>query len=177
VSDKPKQIQPKGPRPEPGSRPAAKVMVLHNGDGDPVAVPEDVVLHGDAMYRAYTARQMGKSWIAIAREEGYPSGHAIRSEVEAFLDEAATLVTQASKVRLLNDEVDRMDALQAAFWPQAMSGHVPSGQLVLAIVRYRSQLVGLEGAQIAPADHRTVVVLADQEGYLRSLQRAAANGA
>jgi hypothetical protein len=149
------------------------VLVLHTSVTESVVVPESVAVHGDTMYRAYQARTGGKSWTAIAREEGYSSGHRIRAEVEAWLTEAQALVTQESQARLMNLEVDRLDSLQAAYWPQAMGGHVPSGQLVLAVIRARIDLLGIADTSAISGDQHTVVVLAERGEYLKSLQRAA----
>jgi hypothetical protein len=47
-------------------------------------------------------------------------------------------------------ELARLDVLQAAVWPRAVAGHLPSVDRVLAVMRRRSRLLGLD-APLAPA--------------------------
>ena len=41
-------------------------------------------------------------------------------------------------------EVERLDALNLAFWQEAMAGDVQAARLILRVVEQRSRLLGLE---------------------------------
>jgi hypothetical protein len=81
----------------------------------------------------------GHSYQAIADQMGY----ANRGTVYRIVQEAlkAHQATSIDEVREL--EATRLDALQAAFWPDAMSGSWQAGQTVLKIMEQRAKLLGL----------------------------------
>lgn len=149
------------------------VLVFRNGANEPIAVPTDVVTEAERAYRCHMSRLGGKSWDIIAMEEKYPSGSAAKADVDRYMAEARSLVTERSQQEMLQLEVMRLDALQAAVWPQAMSGHVPSAAFALNVIVTRLKALGhdpekLNGDQV----QRTVVVPQDDDGFLKSLQDA-----
>jgi len=151
------------------------VLVFRNQHGEPIAVPDEVVTAGERAYRAYQEHLSGKSWDQIAIEEQYPSASAVRYDVQRYMDEAQALVVERSARQLLQLEVARMDALQAAVWPQALRGHVQSAALALNIIIQRAKLVGLDPEKMNDADTKahTVVVPSQSDGYIDAMKRAA----
>ena len=81
----------------------------------------------------------GHGYQAIADLMGY----ANRGTVYRIVQEAlkAHQVTSIDEVREL--EATRLDALQAALWPDAISGNCQAGQTVLKIMDQRAKLLGL----------------------------------
>lgn len=150
----------------------AKVLVFRTPSGDPIAVPSDVVTEGERAYRCYQARIGGMSWREIADLELYPSAGAAMYDVKRYMEEAKSLVVEASAREMLTLEVNRLDALQHALWANAMSGHVPSAGLAMNIIMNRAKLVGLDPEKMgeAAAGGRTVVVSGEGDGFLEELK-------
>jgi len=151
------------------------VLVFRNATGSPVAVPSSVVTEAERAYRCHQMRIQGVSWGEIAQQENYTSAGAAKSDVDRYMAEARSLVVEASAREMLTLEVNRLDALQQAMWTNAMSGHVPSAQLIMNIIVNRAKLVGLDPEKMSEeADKaRTVVVPDNPDGYLAALQQAA----
>ncbi len=150
------------------------VLVFRNGANQPIAVPADIVTAAERSYRCYQAKVGGKSWEEIAKQENYPNATAAKADVSRYMGEARSLIAETSMRDMLTLEVARLDALQASFWGQAMMGHVPSGRMVLDVIRTRAAMVGLDPEKMGEAAQgaRTVVVSTDSEaGYVASLQQ------
>lgn len=152
-----------------------KVLVFRGAGGNPVVVPSDIATEADRAYRAHKARIIGKSWDEIAHEEQWPSAAAAQAAVKRWQAEAAALVTASSQREHLELEVARIDALQAAIWPQAMMGHVPSATAALSMIVQRSRLIGLDPEKMNEDGEtaRTVVVPQESSSYIDALKRAA----
>lgn len=153
----------------------AKVLVFRNGNNQPIAVPAAIVTEAERAYRCWQMRIGGKSWSEIALEEQYPSPGAAKADVDRYMAEARSLVAEASMKEALTLEVARLDALQAAVWPQAMAGHVPSATFVMNNVMNRAKLQGLDPEKMAEAaqEARTVVVPTDSASYIAELKKHA----
>lgn len=96
---------------------------------------------GDKDARVLELRRAGLTWQRIAEEVGYAdhSGahrayqRAIRNDSEQSTDE------------LLRQELDRLDRLQVAAWPKAMTGDAASMSMILKIIEQRVKLLGITG--------------------------------
>ena len=157
--------------------PPENVLVFRGSTGQPVVVPDAVATAAERAYRAYKLHIGGKSWQEIANEEQYPSSRAAKADVDRYMDEASALVADRTARKMLNLEVARLDALQTALWPAAMSGHVPSAALVMNIVMNRSRLVGLDPEKMneeLTASARTVVVPGDSDSFIETMKQQAA---
>ena len=159
-----------------GTQDTGTVLVFRNPSGEPVAVPTDVVTAAERVYRAYTSHLEGKSWTQIALEEQYPSDDAVKYDVQRYLDEAKSLVIHHTAREMLQLEVARLNELQSYVWPMARKGHVQSIGAAVNIIMSRAKLIGLDPDHMADKGDtsRTVVVPNDEDGYVASLQRAAA---
>lgn len=155
------------------------VLVFRNPEtNQPVAVPKEVVLQAERPYRAYQQHLAGFTWSQIAAQEQYADAAAAQYDVSRYLDEGRALVADSHKRDLLMTEVQRINTLQAAIWPQAMSGHLPAIRSVLDLIITRAKFLGLESASLAVEDSdttapRTVIVPNDTQGYQDALRRAA----
>ena len=82
----------------------------------------------------------GHSYDEIALEVGYQNRgtawRAVQDSLNSRIAEAVDGVPRA--------ELARLDALQAAHWPQAVAGSVRSADLVLRVIDRRMKLLGLD---------------------------------
>lgn len=85
--------------------------------GQPHAV--DVVARGRAE-QAHRLHLSGMPWEDIATEVGYASGRVAAMSVTAWLEKVAVEQGPEHRRQALQLELDRLDALQAAFWSAAM---------------------------------------------------------
>jgi hypothetical protein len=105
----------------------------------------------DRRVEALRLRRSGLSYQAIADVLGYSS----RANAFRLVSQALHEVVEAEVGELRQLEAERLDALHAAVWPKAIRGHLPSIDRVLAIMKRRARLLGLD------APRRSVVVEAD----------------
>lgn len=164
-------------QPPPDDEHEAKVLVFRTAANDTFAVPDDVVTEAERAYRCHQHHLQGKSWDEIALEEQYPSGRAAKADVDRYMAEARSLVSEKTMRDMLTLEVMRLDALQAAIWPNAMMGHVPSATFVLNVIMSRAKLIGLDpdrmAEQLQQRQSHTVIVPPDSDGYVAALQHHA----
>ncbi|HPJ18860.1 MAG TPA: hypothetical protein PLQ14_06880 [Actinomycetota bacterium] len=95
--------------------------------------------------------------------------HKAASATRNALEAAALMVSLAERRELLNLEVTRLDALQAAVWDDAMTGDVRAVEAALKLVQARSKLLGLDTDQSATST--TVVVAGDTQTYIETLKQ------
>lgn len=82
----------------------------------------------------------GMSYDAIAQAVGYANrGGAYKAIAAALRAQQAPAVDE---LRAL--EVERLDALQRAFWDAALEGDIPSVDRVLKVIAARVRLLGLD---------------------------------
>lgn len=146
----------------------AEILVFRNSSGAPVAVPEGVVLEAERPYRAFKYHQQGYEWNKVAEIEGYPSAQAARADVTRYLREGAALVSDFSRRELLSLEIARLNALQAAIWPGAMRGHLPTVVVARDLIMSRAKLLKLDESidgEEETTGPRTVIVPHDDQGY------------
>jgi hypothetical protein len=142
---------------------------------DPADVREDgLVLYGggDKAYQAYRMNLEGQDWDSIARTLGYKTGRSAQVEVREYITKAAVQMDMARREEVLDIEMRRLDALQAAVWPSAMDGDTKAVDSVLRVMGHRAKLLGLElVAQTQGAvTNNTVVVTGDTQEFIRSLR-------
>ena len=120
---------------------------------------------------ALLLRRQGMSMFDIAEELQLPESEC-REAIKKGMAKAAQLVSDAAKSELLALEVTRLDALQQAVWPAAMSGDTRSVDAALKVINQRAKLLGLEETTV---DNRnqTVVVAGDSKTYLEALRSVA----
>jgi hypothetical protein len=85
----------------------------------------------------------------------------------------ATSVEQGPDHRreVLRQELDRVDALQLAYWPAAVNGDHIAANIVLKCIARRCTLLGLDRADNLNAATASVVVIGGtEEEYVNGLQ-------
>lgn len=120
--------------------------------------------------RCLDLRVQGKTLQEIADAEGYADRSGPHRAIQSLLGRV-----EAEKVSELRElESARLDALQAAHWPAAVSGDVKAADFVLRVSARRSKLLGLDVPEkvivaeaAAPSDEEyaaTVVALMREIG-------------
>ena len=80
------------------------------------------------------------------------AGKAVRRALAKHSDQTKEAVEELRQL-----ELERLDALNLAFWPKAMAGDVQAGKLVLRTIEQRSRLLGLEAPRpLVTIDQRQV---------------------
>lgn len=118
------------------------VLVFRGVTGAPVAVPADVVYEMERCYRVHLAYIDGTPWKEIAEIEGYPDARTCYADYKRYMDEARSLVIEASMRDSVLIEVARLDALQHAVWPAAMAGFIPAVNQARQIIMDRLKVKG-----------------------------------
>ena len=131
-------------------------------------------------YYAYQLRLAGHDWPHIAAKLNYRSGPNAEDAVRKWLyrtNEARQKEWAVTKDQMhtdaINSECDRLDALQAAYWQDAIEGDIPSANFVLKVIAQRAKLLGLE-TQAAQVTHQlnTLVVGGTESEYVAALLKA-----
>ena len=124
--------------------------------------------------KAYSMRLAGVKWWDIA-EELKISETAARKTVAERITEVADMVDYHEKREFLSLELDRLDALQAAVWDEAMEGKVTAVTAVLAIMDRRAKWLGFaEPAQQQTVTSNTIVIPGNSREYIAALQQVRA---
>ncbi|MDP9371647.1 MAG: hypothetical protein M3Q71_13145 [Chloroflexota bacterium] len=132
----------------------------------------------DKQRRALELRKAGVGYVKIAEELGYGGPSGAHNAVMTALQK--TLREPADELRTM--ELERLDRMQAALWPQVQNGHLGAIDRVLWIMERRAHLLGLDapkerrhtGADGGPIqhEHRDLSVFDDDElAALRALKR------
>ena len=136
-------------------------------DGEMVAFGVDVF---DPARRVHELRLRGMGWREAAEQAGYGSAPAARAAVKAMLDRAAMEMDKEQRAERLDLELERLDALQAAFWTGAITGDDKAAATVLNVMRHRAKLLGLEVPDQADTRAKTIVVSGSTEEYQNALR-------
>ena len=112
----------------------------------------------DPAAAAHRLRVAENDWNAIATSVGYISGQVAQMAVTAMLRKAA--VEQAADIRraALWTELERLDALHAAFWPLAMQGDHAAASVILKISDRRASMLGLSLEGVGDGWPTTIVI-------------------
>lgn len=124
----------------------------------------------DPSYEAHKLRLSGMAWEDVAKETGYPSVDACRMGVQRLLTRAAAQLNKEQQAERLSVELDRLDALQYAFWGAAVHGDEKAAMFCLNVSKQRGKLLGLEAQEKETVTTKTIVVAGSQEDYVNSLR-------
>lgn len=138
-------MSPRRKKPDPEEEPedyidpdAVRTVITFRGANNrPVPVPEDVVEKVDRIYSAHKRHLSGETWVAIARDMGYPSGGSLKVAVDRLLDEGRQLVEQQTGKQMLRDEIETLYYMQSKLWPQVEVGDPKAIDQVLRLVTKR----------------------------------------
>ena len=96
-------------------------------------------------------RLAGAGWQQIADQLGYASrGAACEDYRRACAQSKAELDRSVEELR--REDLDRIERLQLAYWPQALSGTQRAGEFVLKLMERRARLLQLD----APVLHEVL---------------------
>lgn len=95
----------------------------------------------------YTFRQIGEA-LGISH---VAASKAVRRALKRLNEQTEG---ETNELRAL--ELERLNALNAAFWAKAMSGDVQAGRLVLRVIEQRARLLDLVPSQAVTIDQRQV---------------------
>lgn len=121
--------------------------------------------------RAYQLRQSGMSWYRVAEELGITGENARRSVAE-LVHMASEVVDEGLRSQFLSMEVGRLDALQSAVWPDAITGDLQAIDRALKIIAERAKLLGLYNPATTAVTNNTIVVQGGTDEYIAALRRA-----
>ena len=108
----------------------------------------DRVLASARKTRAVDLKLQGLTYQQVADHLGYANkGTVYRIIRDAQADQLSEVVAEQRQL-----ELDRLDAVQEALWPQAMEGNVEAAEAVRRLVETRCRLLGLVGRRRAAAD-------------------------
>lgn len=121
--------------------------------------------------KAYQMRMAGIKWWDIA-EELQISEAAARKSVAERIEEVSEMVDYYEKREILSLELDRLDALQAALWPEAMEGKVSAVTAVLSVMDRRAKWLGFaEPQEQQSVTSNTIVIPGNTHEYIAALQQ------
>lgn len=134
-----------------------------------IAEAEAKQRRNDLAIQAYKLKTEGYSWYEIAEELGISEGH-VQTLISERIALAADLVDIGSKRHILGMELDRLDRLQRAVWPTAMTGDVRSVEAVLKVIDKRTKLLGLDQVTNQTVTANTIVVPGNTMEYIAALK-------
>lgn len=109
--------------------------------------------------RVLELRKTGMSFSKIAALVGYKSLSGCHAAFQKAL--RSTIQQPADEVRKL--EVERLDALLEALWPEALGGNLHAVDRVLMVMQRRASYLGLDAPQKVDVEHR-IRAAAEAEG-------------
>lgn len=144
----------------------SKVTKETRPDGEAI-----VPMKGNKQYQAYRAHMTGLSWDEVAERVGYANGQVAQVEVHVYLTRSATQLEQQRRDEMLDMEFRRLDAIQAMFWEDMEAERDPKyAQVVLAVMKHRSVLMGWDGKDKNDSSKTMVVVQGTTEEYIKALE-------
>lgn len=102
------------------------------------AVPSPELV--DREVRVLELRRMGFTWARIAEQVGY----ADHTGAYAAYKRAIKRTQQQPADELREQELDRIDRLQLALWPNAMKGNAQAVTTIIRLMERRARLLGLD---------------------------------
>lgn len=121
---------------------------------------------------AHRLRLQGMGWADIAGICGYRTTQNCQTAVQRMLLQAGKELDARRRAQLLMLEVQRLDAIQHAYWDAAIGGNIFAAQLILKIVEQRVKLLRLAEPEVANAVPQAALVIAgDQEQYVAGLRK------
>jgi hypothetical protein len=107
-------------------------------------------------------RLAGAGWQQIADQLGYASrGAACEDYRRATAQSKAELDRSVEELR--REDVDRVERLLLAYWPQAVAGNQRAGEFALKLLERRARLLQLD----APTQHEVITVSAVEREIAR----------
>ena len=131
--------------------------------------PIEVITH-DRADEAHRLRVAGQDWAAIAAATGYANAKTAAMAVTAYLQKTGLAQAPEQRRAALQTELDRIDALQHAYWDTALEGDYKAAVVVLKILALRIKILGLDRPEVQVSPPRTLVVSGSPEEYVAQLK-------
>ena len=137
----------------------------------PDAAPQEKVI------TAHKLRVRGMPWTEIAEYVGFASAKVAQVEVRRYLQRSALEMEATERQEMLDLELDRLDALQTAYWPAAMVGDIDSAKIVLKVISQRAKMMGFEKlAEKGNVSSRTLIITGDPGAYVEQIKALVEEG-
>ncbi len=133
-----------------------------------------LVIH-DPELEAARLRLAGKTSAQIAKLLGYKTAAEVTKKLADRTGREARLLDGETRDSLLELELQRLDALQAAVWDQAMEGDTKAVAEARACVMSRVKVLGLDLIDPASSAQTVLVVSGDTESYVEALKKTIAS--
>lgn len=138
--------------------------------------PDQNLVIQDPELEAYKLRLAGKSAAEIASAGlGFTSAHQVTKAIASRLDREARSLSSDDRDALLQLELDRLDALQAALWFDAMSGDTRAVDSVHKIILTRLKVLQLDVPDASAMTRTVLVVRGNEDEYIEALKQVTSN--
>lgn len=131
---------------------------------------EKVIAQAERERQVMELRRTGATWEGIAQAVGYSNaGGAYKAYQRAM----AKIFEQPTK-ELRNQELDRLDRLQRAYWKDAIDGNVRSADFILRVIDKRAKILGIEAPtriQAEVVNYDAGIIDAEIERIIRELDQ------
>jgi hypothetical protein len=111
-------------------------------------------------YQAYNYRVAGHDWTTIAERCGYKTGSEAGRAVANYISVAREEVSVDEKRKVIELELARLDALQAAVWDAALAGDTRSVDAALKVMTHRARILMLGEEQVS--SNRTIIITSEE---------------
>lgn len=137
---------------------------------DPFVLPDELELEHEIRrpkwYYAAQLRTAGATWTDIAKALGYKDASSAQATVK---QNKQTLIE--SKDEIVQQELERLDALQLVCWRTAQQGDLKAIALIIQLMGARAKLLGLEKFSDASQDAKaTFFIGGSEEEYVAGLE-------
>jgi len=128
-----------------------------NAVPDPQANDDPIVqvITHDRAYDAHRMHVAGHDWTEIAAATGFATAKTAAMAVTAYLQKTGLQQAPQRREMALQTELDRLDALQYAYWHKALDGDYKAALVVLKILTMRTKILGLERPDLQVSQPRT----------------------
>lgn len=124
----------------------------------------------DPGYDGHMLRVAGIPWAEVARRIGSPTPVAAVRAVSSYLQKAAAAQSAQQQQEALQTQLDRYEAILAAWWARATSGQdEKAAGIVLKTLQLMDRVLRLDDSDII-LTKETLVISANPELYIKQLQ-------
>lgn len=134
--------------------------------------PDGVKNREELAEYVYNMRLSGMTLRRIGQELGGINENMVLEFLDSEIQKRAEAVHMREKKGILQQELDRLDALQEAHWTAAMMGDPKSTECVLKVMNHRAKILGLDVATQQEEKAQVLVIGGNSTQYMDSLMAA-----
>ena len=120
--------------------------------------------------QAYDLKRQGKTLQFIADELGYSSVAEVSTAISSRMELEAQYITVEERQSLLQMENDRLDELQAVYYPSALLGDFKSADMVLRIMAMRQKVNKMDALDTDTNQQTVLIIGGKEEDYVKQLK-------